>query len=95
MNFLLRSPFCSFTEVSCVYLSWYIQSMNSPSQQVWTQLLNIQPGSPTLPPKHLFFPPILPLQALPPYNAATTTAAALRAPLSLRGLSSDSPSYNT
>lgn len=26
-----------------VYLSWYIQIMNTRSQQVWTQLLNIQP----------------------------------------------------
>lgn len=30
-----------------VCLSWYIQSMNTRSQQVWTQLLNIQPNLPS------------------------------------------------
>lgn len=40
----LSSPFflTQWFPAHTVYLSWYIQSMNTQSQQVWTQLLNIQ-----------------------------------------------------
>lgn len=43
------SPFALLQQfpVRTVYLSWYIQIMNTRSQQVWTQLLNIQPNIPS------------------------------------------------
>lgn len=43
------SPFALLQRfpVRTVYLSWYIQIMNTRSQQVWTQLLNIQPSIPS------------------------------------------------
>lgn len=44
------SPFAllqQFPVYLTVYLSWYIQIMNTRSQQVWTQLLNIQPNIPS------------------------------------------------
>lgn len=68
--FLRRFP------VHTVYLSWYIQSMNTQSQQVWTQLLNIQPGAPSYSPflspslvfSHLKLSLLYPLPSLTPIS---------------------------
>lgn len=90
-----------------VYLSWHIQSMNAQSQQVWTQLLNIQ-----LPPltisafSHLKLSRSLPLLLLllclqlrffPSLFRSLQLCHCHRSLLStfIKGFSSDSPSYNT
>lgn len=97
-------------------LSWYIQSMNTRSQQVWTQLLNIQPCAPLFLTRHLclsfYHSPTLNSPYSSPLSRSSLTPplflpASLCSSLQLRrclcslcstfikGLSSDSPSYNT
>lgn len=58
LSFSAPSPFAPLQRFPAyaVYLSWYIQSMNTQSQQVWTQLLNIQPCVPSCSP--FLLPPL-------------------------------------
>lgn len=57
---LLFSPFIALLQwfhSHTVFLSWHIQSMNTRSQQVWTQLLNIQPRALACPHHRCLLPP--------------------------------------
>lgn len=80
---LVPPPFALLHQfpVRTVYISCYIQSMNTRSQQVWTQLLNIQHRIPScsftfshvafpLPPEIFFFPLLLLLFSLPPLSSS-------------------------
>ncbi|MEQ2304609.1 hypothetical protein AMECASPLE_028933, partial [Ameca splendens] len=107
-------PFLQWFPVPTACISCYIQSMNTRSQQVWTQLLNSQPAFPIAPFLLCLSFSTLNSPSSPILVSSLTPLSALVLPSMqfslqrfhhccrcslcstfIKGLSSDSPSYNT